>query len=64
MMKKVESVETLNERLPVLPTVIKHLNCEEREKLLLKELFLTVYTAGFEDGQRASVRLSSVSSQK
>jgi hypothetical protein len=50
----INSYESLGDRFPILDTVIKYLSCTEQEKQMLRELFLTIYTTGYEDGQRAS----------
>jgi dihydroorotase len=47
----VDTYESLNERFPILDVVIKHLTCNDAEKGLLKELFVTVYGVGYSDGQ-------------
>jgi hypothetical protein len=49
----VDTYESLNERFPILDVVIKHLNCADTEKKLLKELFVTVYGVGYSDGKAA-----------
>jgi len=45
------SFPELNRRFPILETVIKYLNCDERDKAMLKELFLAIYNAGYEDAE-------------
>jgi dihydroorotase len=47
----VDTYESLNERFPILDVVIKHLTCADAEKVLLKELLVTVYRVGHSDGQ-------------
>jgi hypothetical protein len=43
-----DSFEDLVQRFPILPTVIKHLSCNED---FLRELFVSVYQTGFADGE-------------
>jgi hypothetical protein len=47
----VDTYESLNERFPILDVVINHLKCDDTEKGLLKELFVTIYRVGYGDGQ-------------
>jgi hypothetical protein len=47
----VDTYESLNERFPILDVVIKHLDYNDAEKKLIKELFVTVYGVGYNDGQ-------------
>ncbi len=47
----VDTYESLNQRFPILDVEIKHMDCSEADKALLKELFLTVYGVGYTDGQ-------------
>jgi hypothetical protein len=47
----VDTYESLNERFPILQVVIKHLSCNDTEKRLIKELFVTVYGIGHNDGK-------------
>jgi hypothetical protein len=46
----VDTYESLNERFPI-DVVIKHLSCNDAEKTLIKELFVTVYGVGYNDGR-------------
>jgi hypothetical protein len=47
----VDTYESLNERFPILDVVIKHLSCNDSDKSLLKELFVTIYGVGYGDGK-------------
>jgi hypothetical protein len=47
----VDTYESLNERFPILQVVIKHLSCNDTEKRPIKELFVTVYGIGHNDGK-------------
>ena len=47
----VHTYESLNKRFPILDVVIKYLNCADTEKTLLKELFVTIYGVGYNDGK-------------
>jgi hypothetical protein len=47
----VDTYESLNERFPILDVVIKHLSCNDSDKSLLKELFVTIYGVGYSDGK-------------
>jgi hypothetical protein len=47
----VDTYESLNERFPIIDVVIKHLSCSESEKKLVKDLFVTVYGVGYNDGK-------------
>jgi hypothetical protein len=47
----VDTYESLNERFPILDVVINYLKCDDTEKGLLKELFVTIYRVGYGDGQ-------------
>jgi len=46
-----DSYDDLKRRFPILETVIDHLDCTDSDKRLLKELFLNVYSTGYEDGE-------------
>ena len=47
----VDTYESLNERFPIIDVVIKHLSCNDSEKTLIKEFFVTVYGVGYNDGR-------------
>jgi hypothetical protein len=42
---------SLSQRFPIIEVVIKHFACTDKEKTLIKELFLTVYGVGYNDGK-------------
>jgi hypothetical protein len=46
-----DNYESLNERFPIIDVVIKHLSCEDAAKKLIKELLVTVYSVGYNDGK-------------
>ena len=46
--------ELVKRRFPILEAVLNHLNCSDSDKRLLQDLFLAVYSTGFEDGQAAA----------
>jgi hypothetical protein len=48
----VDTYESLNERFPIIDVVIKHISCNHVEKTPIKELFVTVYGVGYNDGNR------------
>lgn len=45
--------EMATKRFPVLEVVIRNLSCNDSDKQVLRELFFTVYSTGYEDGQRS-----------
>jgi hypothetical protein len=45
----IDTYESLNGRFPIIDIVLKHLRCDDKETI--KELFLTVYKVGYNDGQ-------------
>jgi len=47
----VDTYESLNERFSILDVVIKQLSCNDAEKKFIKELFVTVYGVGHNDGR-------------
>jgi hypothetical protein len=47
----IDTYESLNGRFPIIDVVLKHLRCDDKEKTVIKELFLTVYKVGYNDGQ-------------
>jgi hypothetical protein len=47
----VDNYESLNARFPILDVVLNHLKCDDTEKGLLKELFVTIYGVGYGDGR-------------
>ena len=47
----IDTFDSLNVRVPIIEVVIKHLSCTDSEKKLIKELFLTVYSVGYNDGK-------------
>jgi hypothetical protein len=46
----IDDYESLNKRVPILDVVIKHLSCNDAERKLVQELFVTVYGVGYSDG--------------
>jgi hypothetical protein len=51
---KIDTYEALKRRFPILEPVISHLNCSDSDKRLLQELFVAVYSTGYDDGQAAA----------
>ncbi len=47
----IDTYEPLNKRFPILDVVIKHLSCNDSEKKLIKELFVTIYGVGYSDAK-------------
>ena len=47
----IETYDALIERFPLLDVVIKHLNCSDPDVKLLRDLFVTVYGVGYNDGK-------------
>ena len=56
----INSFQELGKRFSVLETVIKFMNLDERDKALLRELFVTVYTAGYEDAEKSRRALEKI----
>jgi len=52
----VDTYESLNERFPIIDVVIKQLSWNDAEKKLIKDLFVTVYGVGFNDGKAEADR--------
>ena len=50
-MNNSNELDQLYLRFPVLDKVVSHLDCSESDKHLLRDLFLTVYSTGVEDGK-------------
>ena len=46
----IDTYESLNERFPIIDVVIKHLTCNDTEKKLIRDLLVTVYGVGYNDG--------------
>ena len=47
----IDTYEGLTLRFPIIDVVIKHLACNDNEKALLRELFVTVYGVGYNDAK-------------
>jgi hypothetical protein len=48
----IDTYELLVERrFPILDVVVRNLSCDDGDKKLLRELFLTIYSVGYEDAQ-------------
>ena len=48
----IDVYDKLKERFPIIDVVLRNVQCSENELRMLRELFLSIYSFGYNDGRR------------